>query len=65
MTASDVRRVLYLCDGRACGDACPNELCHHTTRLEHALHAGRDTSEFIVRPSPVEGKVDLWEPTDG
>lgn len=41
-----VRSILYLCDGKACGDECPNELCHHTTELEHALHPDRDVSEF-------------------
>ena len=24
-----------------------------------------DLKDFISRPSPIEGKVDLWEPIDG
>lgn len=55
--------VLYLCDGKACGEECPNEMCHHTTNREHALHKDVDLKDFISRPSPIDGKVDLWEPT--
>ena len=65
MGAPDFGRVLYLCDGKACGDECPNELCHHTTRWEHALHKDADPNEFTVRRGRREGKVDLWEPVDG
>lgn len=64
MSRADVASVLYLCDGRACGDTCPNELCHHTNKPEHALHRYADIGGFIARPSRVEGKVDLWEPRD-
>lgn len=28
--------VLYLCDGKACGDECPNEWCKHTSDVRHA-----------------------------
>ena len=57
--------VLYLCDGRACGEECPNDECHHTNKWEHALHKDVDLKDFISRPSSREaGKVDLWEPMD-
>lgn len=58
-----VRAILYLCDGKACGDECPNELCHHTNKLEHALHPNRDTSEFVTISDP-DGDL-LVEPRDG
>ena len=61
---TDVGRIIYLCDRKACGEVCPNDECHHTMSLEHALHPDRDVSGFITRPSPIEGKVDLWEPMD-
>lgn len=28
--------ILYLCDGKACGDICPNPHCHYTSKIEHA-----------------------------
>lgn len=64
------RSVLYLCDGKACGDECPNELCHHTAKPEHALHPDRDIAEFETWPDPVEayrdqGTAILVEPSDG
>ena len=65
MAKIDFGRVLYLCDGKACGDECPNELCHHTSDWEHALHRDADLKDFTAMPSPMSGKVDLWEPTDG
>lgn len=64
VSSLDFGSVLYLCDGKACGDECPNELCHHTNQWEHALHKDTDLKDFIARPSRVEGKVDLWEPND-
>ena len=29
-------KYLYLCDGLACGPFCPNDMCKHTTKREHA-----------------------------
>lgn len=57
--------ILYLCDGKACGETCPNEDCRHTMLWEHALHKDADPNEFTVRRGRREGKVDLWEPVDG
>lgn len=67
---SDLGNVLYLCDGKACEepDNCAvigTGLCRHTTQLAHALHKDVDLKDFISFPSPIEGKVDLWEPTSG
>ena len=58
-----VRSILYMCDGKACGDECPNELCHHTTKLEHALHPDRDVSEFGTLAEG-DDSVLLVEPSD-
>lgn len=58
-----VRAILYLCDGRACGDECPNELCHHTADPKHALHPDRDLDEFMTM-SESDDTVLLVEPTD-
>lgn len=30
------RITLFLCDGRACGDECPNPECKHTADVNHA-----------------------------
>lgn len=54
--------TLYLCDGKACGEECPNEDCHHTIRLEHALHPDADPSEF--ERMPIGDGVMLVEPLD-
>lgn len=64
-----VRAILYLCDGKACGDECPNELCHRTADPKHALHPDRDLDEFETWLDPVEayrdqGMTILVEPTD-
>lgn len=58
-----VRSILYLCDGKACGDECPNELCHHTAKLEHALHPDRDVGEFGAIAEG-DDSVLLVEPSD-
>lgn len=70
MSSSEkTNNVLYLCDGRACGNPtyCAHNgtgECRHTTRAEHALHKDADLKDFIARPSREPGKVDLWEPDD-
>lgn len=33
---NDVTDVLYLCDGKSCGDICPNTECKHTSDISHA-----------------------------
>ncbi len=48
-----IRAVLYLCDGKACGEGAycgprGEGECWHTASLEHALHPDRDTSEFVT-----------------
>ena len=32
----DVTDVLYLCDGKSCGDTCPGVECKHTSDITHA-----------------------------
>lgn len=55
--------ILYLCDGKACGDECPNEDCHHTLQWEHALHKDADVSEFEMVPAG-EDRLLFVEPYD-
>lgn len=35
--------TLYLCDGKACGDECPNPECKHTTDINHAKNFSLET----------------------
>lgn len=70
MDAPSLGNVLYLCDGRACEnpDHCAHNgtgECRHTTKYEHAVNKGVDTSGFITRAGRSTGTVDLWEPFDG
>ena len=30
------KKVLYICDKKACGESCPNEACEYTCDIEHA-----------------------------
>lgn len=30
--------VLYLCDGKRCGDSCPSTECKHTSDISHAIN---------------------------
>lgn len=30
--------IAYLCDGKACGDKCPNKECYHTFDISHAIN---------------------------
>lgn len=32
------KKVLYICDKKACGESCPNEACNHTHDIEHAVN---------------------------
>lgn len=57
-------RVLYLCDGKACGKTCPNKECHHTEKFVHALHKDADLDSFDHVPSGDDVMV-LVEPYDG
>lgn len=64
---SDVRSILYLCDGKACEepDHCmlnSTGECRHTTRWEHALHKDADPDGFRRTATP-DGVI-LWEPDD-
>ena len=60
-----VKDVLYLCDGKACGGECPSaNLCHHTTKWEHALHKDADVSGFDKVPIG-ENELLLVELYDG
>ena len=56
--------MLYLCDGRACGDGCPNGDCHHTKDYAHALHKDADLNGFERRPLG-DGVMVLVEPLEG
>ena len=28
--------IFYICDGKACGEECPNPECKHTSDIKHA-----------------------------
>lgn len=30
--------IVYICDGNACEGGCQDDLCSHTTDIEHALN---------------------------
>lgn len=32
------QKVAYICDLKACGDTCPNDMCHHTLDISHAAN---------------------------
>lgn len=32
------QKVAYVCDLKACGDTCPNDMCHHTFDILHAVN---------------------------
>ena len=32
------KKVLYICDKKACGESCPNEACNYTCDIEHAVN---------------------------
>lgn len=55
--------ILYLCDKKACGETCPNEDCHHTAKVAHALHKDADIDRF--ERVPVDDDLVLVEPADG
>lgn len=38
----DVTDVLYLCDGKSCGDTCPGVECKHTSDISHAKNFAKD-----------------------
>lgn len=54
--------VYYLCDGKACGETCPNSECRHTAKPEHALHKDGDNGFDIMVG---DGVVELVERDDG
>ena len=56
-------KICYLCDGKACGEVCPNDLCHHTYQYSHALNKDADLDTFERMPLG-DGVVVLWEPYD-
>ena len=63
-----IRAVLYLCDGKACGEGAycgprGEGECWHTASLEHALHPDRDTSEFVTLQEGEDTAL-LVEPRD-
>lgn len=33
--------ILYRCDGKACGEVCPNPECKHTKDINHAVNFKR------------------------
>lgn len=36
-----IERILYECDRKACGELCPNEMCHLTAKVSHAVNFKR------------------------
>lgn len=47
------RKTFYLCDGKACGDFCPNPNCYHTTDVTHAKN--------FRAANCGEDRFDYWE----
>lgn len=45
----DVTDVLYLCDGKSCGDTCPGVECKHTSDISHAKNFAKDAYSFRKR----------------
>lgn len=45
----DVTDVLYLCDGKSCGDTCPGVECKHTSDISHAKNFARMLKILIGR----------------
>ena len=49
--------VAYLCDGKACGDICPNpDFCYRTEQIEHAVNFMR-----IEEDKYIEKGIDMDE----
>ena len=36
LPSKEVADILYLCDGKQCGDSCPSAECKHTSDISHA-----------------------------
>lgn len=36
LPSKEVADILYLCDGKQCGDSCPSVECKHTSDISHA-----------------------------
>ena len=36
LPSKEVVDILYLCDGKQCGDSCPSAECKHTSNISHA-----------------------------
>lgn len=36
LPSKEVADILYLCDGKQCGDSCPSTECKHTSDITHA-----------------------------
>lgn len=34
--SESVANILYLCDGKQCGNSCPSTVCKHTSDISHA-----------------------------
>lgn len=58
MKLSDGNVILFLCDGLACGDACPSpSICTHTSDIRHAknfdvVQVGDVLDYFECEPVP-------------
>lgn len=55
-------KVLYLCDKKACNGSCPNDDCHHTYDVKHAVNF--ETQIVADRTYFVERETDK-NPDDG
>ncbi len=43
------KQVLYICDGKACGENHECDLCHHTTDIEHAVNFKKEGTIYAER----------------
>lgn len=47
---------LYICNRKACGDVCPDPLCHLTTKIEFAVDLSEEDAVRLklVKDVPLE-----------
>lgn len=47
-----MNNIYYICDGKACGDNCPNVFCFRTSNIEHAINHGNGIFQDIYLGQP-------------
>lgn len=65
-TNDNIPEVLYLCDGKSCGDICPGTKCKYTSDISHAKnfvkgdHDSYWEKETIHSDSHEKSNMELW-----